>query len=220
MIKKDDELTNWELIYIKRNDALKSFNFHIIYTVPLGWIYSLHGSRLGEIYGNEPVVLPMVKIYNRETKEEYEKGIDSLVELIRKRIDIEKIFGGNLNLIKKICKQSGGVLRDFIRIIRYAADECDVLPITEKAVDKAFSKIITAYSRAVPVEYLAKLINIFETNEMPQEKNNTENMIMLNSLMVIEYQNGSQPWYKLHPAVEQLKIFKDKIAEKKRSPEK
>ena len=73
-------------------NQLKSLQITIIYTVPIAVVYS--AKNLNNSFGN-PNIMPMVNIYEKSDKVDLdynEKGIEALIILLGKRIDLKQVF--------------------------------------------------------------------------------------------------------------------------------
>ena len=87
---------------------------HAIYTVPPWMIFMEAGaaSEFGRIH-----VLPMCKVYDPETGNPYQKGVDGMLDILAKRMDVDAIFG-NRSALVPLVTASGGYTRDLLRMVR------------------------------------------------------------------------------------------------------
>jgi len=94
----------------------------MIYTVPISLIYEPKREALPDVFKN--VVLPMIKIRERGQSWDqiYPEGIKSLIEVIERRVEIDKVFSSP-DLVKKIVLKSGGSLRELMRLVQEACLE-------------------------------------------------------------------------------------------------
>ncbi|MCI0471938.1 MAG: hypothetical protein L0Y73_09780, partial [Candidatus Aminicenantes bacterium] len=106
-----------ESIFIDNSHNLSGIRCHKIYTVPLSLLYSINHTRLGQLY-DDSYVLPMIKVCKTRSRKRDEKGIAAMLEVARKRLDVDRLFE-SVDLISKIALFSGGNVREFIRILRF-----------------------------------------------------------------------------------------------------
>lgn len=61
----------------------------------------------------------------------------------------------------------------------------------------------------IPEPYFEKLVAVYRTNKI---KKDADHQAMLFSQSVLEYANGTEPWHDVHPAVQELKSFKEQLS--------
>lgn len=207
-------------LFIERAPQLTGLNAHVIYTVPLSLVRS-HGSQLGQIYGTPPFVLPMIKVFNRGTRDVYEPGFECLRELLRKRLDtvpLEEVF--EADALDWLLRYSGGHVRNLLSWVRQASAYSESLPIAKKALVDALSPTIGLYSTSIPNPYWPKLAALELSADQHIDNNDPDYQAMLEQLYVMEHINGGDhtdpfvsaaPWYAVNPIVRELRQFKDAV---------
>ncbi|MFQ5646691.1 MAG: hypothetical protein ACE5GM_07160 [bacterium] len=201
------EKTNHEAIFVDRASLFTDLNLHLVLTVPLSLCHiSACASQLGRLYDREPTVIPMIRVWDRIEKKDYDDGINILKKVIAQRMDLEKVFDDE-ETWKKICRKSGGAIRDFLRIVSEASLYCDNLPITGQTVDKAVQEMVNAYNRGIG-PYMTLLKKVDRTKQFPDEVDIRQKKIALHVLYVLEYYNGDQ-WYDIHPLIRRTRTFKE-----------
>lgn len=183
-------------LFIQHAEQLRSPQCHIIYTVPVSLAYN---QNLGADF-DAVTVLPMVKI-NPE-------GIAQLHQIIQKRIDIEKVFA-DPQLINKLAKTSGGVVRDLMRLVRISTDTDDE-KITESEVDYAINTLKKEYDRLIRNSDIEALKKIHQDQRIQADENTAR---LLNLRLVLEYQNGDR-WADLHPVIFHIPWIKQALEDK------
>lgn len=103
---------------------LQELDCKIIYTVPISVVYS--PKNVGNLFGQNPYVLPMVNIYqyNPNDQVEYNKidldinqdYLQAMANIIEKRINTDMLFEKKEDLLQ-IAKASGGHVRQLMRIM-------------------------------------------------------------------------------------------------------
>ncbi len=180
---KDGNNSHTEM-FVSHAEHLKSLHCHIIYTMPITLAYTYNMCNDFD----DMHILPMVKLND--------EGIKKLNELIKKRIDIYKVFD-NVQDVNELIKVSGGVTRDLMRLVRMATDTDDP-KITTKQVNIAMSMLSKEYDRLITQDDIAVLKQVKETLSFtPSDKRSNE---LLTNRAILEYSNGER-WADIHPAI-------------------
>lgn len=200
-------------IFINGGEQLSAISTHVVFTIPLPLIHSPQHTSLVSIYGQEPIILPMVKVEEKNL-EPYENGLELMQEVLRRRFNISEIGDSevfdSLDTFKYLCQMSGGHVKNLIVYFRTASDYIESLPFTISAVKKGVQRHINAYSRSIPEknwELLAKL----HLNPNKQIPNDDDHREMLGDLSILEYMNGGEPWHSVNPVVRELAKFKSAV---------
>lgn len=225
-LKKDvlviiDDLDKLELarvddIYRDNIKALCQPGFRIIYTIPIAVLRDKFLRPLIETEtNNQIVVMPVLKLFEKAQSRQPNpqpraEAKDILCEILQKRIADELI---ELQAAEKIVLNSGGVLRELIRIANECCRIClrlirrkpgQAVVIDEQILDEAVNNIRNDF--AVPlgkVDY-AILQNTYQ-NFMPDDPKEAAFLDLLHGLYVLEYRNRKN-WYDVHPIVVELLI--------------
>lgn len=196
-------------LYLQRMVLLKQLDAHLVITVPVYLCYSAAGPALKAMYGGEVVVLPMIKVRERQSSggKENSNGVDALVHLLERRVDFAVLFGGRA-AAATIARLSGGSIRHALRLTTSAANECDVGPVMPEALERAIAGEQADFERGMPERWAPWLRTVAETNEFPADIPEDEKREMLRFQYVLEYQNGEPgPWFAVHPLVERCRKF-------------
>jgi len=223
-IPQEHGRTNHDEIFLDRSQQLQGLNCHIIYTIPISMVYSSRASDLRDIYG-DPQILPMVMVQTRDGEKDL-AGIAKIIEIITKRINlpdtdlVTDIFGSAEGL-QRLCLMSGGHVRNLMLLVRSAIDYIDVLPITEKAIQRSITQARDTYRRTVEQDEWELLAKVADSKLID---NNEDYRKLLFNRCVLQYayfdtDGEFQPWYDVHPLIKGIQQFKDAVAllEKKKS---
>ena len=180
-------------LFIQHAEQLRSPQCHIIYTVPVSLVYN---QNLGTDF-DAVSVLPMVKINNQ--------GIKQLCEVIEKRVDINKVFD-HQELVIKLVKTSGGVVRDLMRLIRMSTDT-DEEKIVDADIEYAINTLKKEYDRLIRNDDIENLKQVARTKRIQADESAAR---LLNLRLVLEYQNGDR-WADLHPVIYQIPWIKEAL---------
>lgn len=217
---KEGEESQREL-FIERAPQFNGLEAHVVFTLPLSLVRS-HGPQLERLYGNTPLVLPMIKVMERDRTTGYPAGRARLSEILQKRADgkpIAEIFRPNaLDWLITYC---GGDVRELVHFVRRACNETETLPIDLKAAQRALRPTISTYSTSIPAAHWPKLAKLERSPDQTIDNNDPDSRKMLEMVSVMEYLNGgdesdpfsvAEPWYAVNPIVRQLSQFKAALA--------
>lgn len=188
-------------VLIEQADNLKRLRCNVIYTVPISLIYEPKRDALPDVF--KSVVLPMIKIRERSQtwNQTFQPGVDKLAEVVERRIDMEKVFA-NPALVTILALQSGGSLRELMRLVQEACIEATADKIDRAAVDKAITNVRSEFIRPMPQAYLTELAKIHKTKDTD---NTPEHRSILFYRYALEY-NGNR-WVDVHPLIYDLPEF-------------
>lgn len=214
-----DDLDKLELgrvndIYRDNIKALCLPNFRIIYTIPIAVLRDKFLRPLIETETNDQiVVMPVLKLFEKGKSRQpgskpRSEAQDVLCEILNKRIADDLI---EIPAAEKIVLNSGGVLRELIRIANECCRIClrlirrkpgEAVIIDDDILDKAINSIRNDF--AVPLGKLDyEILRITYENFIPDDPKDPEFLDLLHGLYVLEYRNR-QNWYDVHPIVVEL----------------
>lgn len=182
--------------------VLSSVDAAVIYTVPMALVYSEHRKALLSHFDDQPTVLPVLKVADREGRP-VDETIDRMVEMVRPRFPgMDRVLSPAA--LRRLALSSGGLLRDFIRMLR---DVCvnvmldeRTTQVTEKEVIEAESELRRDYGRQVEVDLVGPLAAVGRA----QPRGMTSALArLLNVGAILEYANHDT-WYRVHPMAAHL----------------
>ena len=182
-------------LFIKHAEQLLALHCHVIYTIPISLTFS---NNLYNDY-KDVHIMPMVNLN--------ENGIKTLKKLVEKRVHIEQVFTDSL-LVNQLIKNSGGVVRDLMRLIRLACDTDDS-QVTNLEIEYAISKLTKEYDRLLQQEDIQILRKVYIEKRVHPDSERVNQL--LNHRVVLEYENGERS-AKIHPACLNNKWLRDAIS--------
>lgn len=200
-----------EHLYLERLGVLKRLNAHVIVTAPSYLAYGSTGGSLMALYGSQVVLLPMIKVRERQ---ERGGGVDAvgvglMKELLGARVDFARLFADGEAAMERVATASGGCIRHALRIVRAAVNEQDDAPIVSASLDRAIGSLQGDFDRALPEKWVPILKKVDEMNRFPGDCDEVTKREMLRHLFVLEYRNGEpESFYVVHPLVAQCRKFK------------
>ncbi|MDB9519666.1 AAA family ATPase [Roseofilum reptotaenium CS-1145] len=206
-IFRDNGRSNHEEIFLDRNEQLKALNCHIVYTVPISFIYSRWSTELKVNYGI-PQVLPSIMV-RQKNDQLYNKGLEILRNIIQLRVPLSlrdtlvpQVFESE-EVLQDLCLMSGGYVRDLVQLIQAVITKTDTLPIQARAVQRAVDNLRDVYRRAVEENQWEILREVHQSKDI---ENDPIQRSLLFSRCLLEYgyfdDNGDkQTWYDVHPVL-------------------
>ncbi len=191
--------TNHSLLFVEHAEQLKSLNCHVVYTVPISLLYD---RNLGAAFTNVDVI-PMVKITEDDGQTPCAAGRDLLFDVVARRMDVDAVFD-RTETLRQLVVACGGVVRDLMRLIRFACDYTDE-HIDGESARRASVKMVREYERLIHREDLQLLAQVHRERRRPGSA--ALSRLMYNRL-VLPYVNGER-WMDIHPAVAAAPLFRD-----------
>jgi len=196
--------TTHDALYLEHAEQLKALDAHMVYTVPISMFYSPKATQLTGAFPY--AILPMIKV-QEEDGTLCQEGIDLLCKVAKERINVIQLFAECV--VPYLAEKSGGMLRDFIRLLGYTIELSQARggkpPIDQNLAGRAFRRLVNEYGRMVPDEHFELLARVAKHKQV---RNDAQHQAMLYNLSVLEYMNDNR-WCDVHPAVKELPEFKD-----------
>jgi len=212
-------------IYRDNIKALFSPQIRIVFTIPVSAIQEpqvMGALNLERVI--RPHLFPVTKFFPKDDRHNPEvepiaKNLNIFLKVLEKRIPEGLIEPQTAHAM---VLKSGGVMRELLRIARECCTECMVqieiepdredIIINEEILNIALQNLRHDFARQIGSGLYDLLIEVYETAEAV---NDTNFIRMLQTLMILEYENASL-WYDLHPIVadllKQKKLINSKIS--------
>ncbi len=198
-VLNEQGLTNQSLLFVEHAEQLKALPCHLVATVPV----SLLSDRNLGIAFTDNDLIPMVKIITPDQKPSKD-GCDILFQSVSQRAEIEKVFVSP-SVVYKLIDASGGVVRDLMRLLLFAADYTNLDGrVTKEIAEQAIRKLIREYDRLIHEDDLPVLLEVIRNPHLASSA--TLSKLMYNRL-VLPYINDDE-WVGLHPAVSNAPTFR------------
>jgi hypothetical protein len=192
-----------EALFFAHGSQLQGMACHAVYTVSVGTYYSRH--HLAIDFPSHQI-LPHVKLRaGKSSTEAYQPGIAALLEVIRKRLNVEALLQ-RPTLAEEFVLRSGGSIRQLIRLLREAVQSAQVrglAAIDAEAVEDAARSIQQDYERMLEPSDYKLLARTWATKSI--EKSDAY-MQLLSNLAILAY-NGKELWYDVNPLIEPIDAF-------------
>ena len=213
-LENTKERNQAEHIFSTCGDRLRRFHCHMVYTIPLILSFSNSIGTITSYFGAEPIVLPMVRVKNRDGQI-YPEGIELLRDMVLARAFpdlpseeraqyLDRVFE-NQETCDRLCIVSGGHVRNLLVLLYGCLIQQDP-PIDLDTLEEVI---------ATQRDSLVKAINTNEWELLKHVRDNPRDVVgeaayqtLLRSLFVFEYLDELGPWFGLNPILaeaEQLK---------------
>jgi len=178
---------------------LREPSVSVIYTFPIALQYDDTYMQVRNNF-HEIYLLPNIKTEERDGSP-YESGIEMVEDIVRRRLEDDLIEPEALN---ELALFSSGIPRELIALGRQAALEA----ITEEkksidcdAVEAAAQRRRRDYDILLSQEQRDLLADVRSTKDIDNRAPYRE---LLHNLSVLQYTNGDDPWYDVHPLARHL----------------
>jgi hypothetical protein len=177
---------------------------HVVYTVPP--YLKVRYANLGALYAPGGVqVLPAVKLRGPHADQSTERpvfqpGLDTLEAVVRGRGDWQRLLGTR-DLLDRVSLQSGGHLRDLLRILAEITRRADRLPVPADTVNAAINQLRTEFLPIADADavWLARIAQTHKAS-LEDASKLPDLARFLDTHRVLCYRNASE-WYDLHPVI-------------------
>jgi hypothetical protein len=192
-----------EALFFAHGAQLQEMACHAVYTVSIDTYYSRR--HLANVFPNRQI-LPNVKLrVGKSSREPYQPGIDALLEVIGKRLNVEALLEP-ATLAREFVLRSGGSIRQLVRLLREAVQSAQargLAAIDGEALEDGARSIQQDYERMLEPSDYKLLAHAGATKSI--EKSDAY-MQLLSNLAILEY-NGRELWYDVNPLVESIDAF-------------
>ncbi|GAA0357426.1 hypothetical protein NE235_36475 [Actinoallomurus spadix] len=187
-----------ESLFAVHASKLHFKGFHLIYTVP-PWLKVLFPG-LSSLYEPGGVqVLPTLKVCGRDGRQPFEPGLEIMERVVAHRGDWQRLLSPEQ--LRHVTLQSGGHLRDLLRILADLLRRTTKLPVTDELVQRTLA---AARNEFLPIaeddaRWLAQIagdnsVALPDVDRLPTLAR------FLDTHLVLCYRNGEE-WYNVHPLI-------------------
>jgi hypothetical protein len=205
-----------EYLFIDRGEQLNKLKCHVVYTLPLGLIFSNELGQLINRFSVEPKVLPMVPVQFRDG-ETCEPGLSLLRQAVLARAfpdltDTERLglvteVFDNLTTLDRMCRASGGHLRQLMVLLRSCLEKQDP-PLTKETLERVITQRRHQQTRAIDQEEWDLLRQVAKNHSVTGESGY---QTLLRSMFVFEYRYQDMfqddVWFDINPILKEAKEF-------------
>jgi len=194
-----------EEIFYKHADTLARPICKAIFTIPVSLIYAPCWRQVEMNFLAPPHILPLKSVKKKDGSVNSE-AVNFLKSIVLKRVSSE-LFEDKA--VEKLALWSGGVVVDFLRMVRDCCVKAQAKDLKKVDIDLAgevFDYLINDYRRPIEEKYYPKLVEVYKNKDA---KIDGELRFLLHLLAILEYDR--KRWYDVHPAVERILFEKGLI---------
>jgi len=210
-------------IFQEHVKALFQPNCNIIMTIPIAALREVSLKATLQTETKDQIVqMPVSKLYHKGESKQADaqpnsEVKDQLAKILNKRISSDLIEQATL---EKIIIESGGVLRELIRITNECCRIClrlvrrepdnQEIKINQDILEQAINKLSLDFDMSIGVKDYEILKTTYEDSK-PNDPKEQRFLDLLHGLYILEYRNH-ELWYDVHPIVTQVLRQKDIIS--------
>ncbi|MEQ8962487.1 MAG: AAA family ATPase [Coleofasciculus sp. C2-GNP5-27] len=212
-VKKPWGRTQPEYLFVDRAEQLRQLNCHVVYTLPLGLIFSNDYGRLTERFGVDPKVLPMVPVRSRDGGV-CEQGMMLLRQMVLVRAFPEVEPQQRLTLISKIfdqpetldrlCYVSGGHVRELLRLLNEWIEQERQIPLSREGLENAIRSRRNQMKLAIDDREWNLLRQVQQRKQVSGDEGY---QLLIRSRFVYEYRDQQGSWFDINPILLQAPEF-------------
>ncbi|MGA1264531.1 MAG: hypothetical protein ACO331_11605 [Prochlorothrix sp.] len=194
-----------EYLFVDQGEVLSRLACHTVYTMPLALRFSNEYGNLRQRFTNEPQILPMVRLKNRDG-ELCPEGLALLKQMVLARIfpDLspEQRLGRLLEVFEteavfdRLCGMSGGHVRELLSLCTSWVEEEMALPLTGESLAAVLAAASSELKLRISEQEWALLRQVKLTQAVSDEVGYDR---LIRSRMVCEYQEDRQSWFAINP---------------------
>lgn len=200
-----------EYLFVDRGEQLKQLNCHVVYTIPLGLIFSNDAERLTERFGTDPKVLPMVPVRLRDGSECVE-GMNLLRQMVIARafpdLDeqqrlaaISDVFDSP-DTLDRLCQVSGGHVRNLLRLLHRWIELEKKIPLSRNRLEDVIRERRNQLTLRIDPQEWKLLRQVVENKQVSGDENY---QILIRSMFVFEYRDRDGSWFDINPLLADAK---------------
>ncbi len=202
-----------EYLFVDRGTQLRRLNCHIIYTIPLALRFSDDFGRLTASFMVDPKVLPMAPVQLRDGHD-HEEGMALLRQLVLARAFPDVAFDQRLGRITEVfdspealdrlCRASGGHVRNLLRFLNDWIQEDRQLPLTRESLETVIRARRNELTLSIDTQEWEALRQVVRNKTVA---GNQDYQALIRSMFVYEYRDREGSWFDINPILAEAKEF-------------
>jgi hypothetical protein len=204
-----------EYLFVDRGEQLAQLQCHVVYTIPLGLMFSPDLGRLTLRFNVDPKVLPMVPIKERDGSL-CESGLNQLRQMVLARAFPElepaerlrrlpEVFDDRYTL-DRLCYISGGHVRNLLRLLHRCLEKQRQLPLSREIIEAAIRERCNQLILSIGDEEWELLRQVALEKRV---RGGDNYQALIRSMFVFEYRDDDGSWFDLNPILAEAQGFKD-----------
>ena len=193
-----------EYLYIDQGEILSQLNCHMIYTMPLSLKFSNEFGNLTQRF-KSPEILPMVSI-KLKNGDDCEQGLNLLKQMVlarkypqlspEERLDCCLELFDDETSLDRLCRASGGHVRDLLQLLSSWLEEEMELPLTRETLEDVIVSKCDEMNLCISDREWELLKEVQESKKVRDEEGYQK---LIHSRMVFEYKEKRRSWFDINP---------------------
>jgi hypothetical protein len=203
---------HYENLFIEHAAQLRELNCHMIYTFPLGLVFSEEYVVLQQRFGVTPILLPMIPVQHRDGRN-CEQGMELMRQMVMVRAfpklqpeerlkRITDIFD-TPETLDRLCRISGGNVGTLLEMVNRCFEEGE-LPLSRTSMEAVIRESRNSLVVAVDDHEWELLVRVAQDRRLTQE---AADEILRRSRFVLEYEDEQGRWYDVNPLLLEAEQF-------------
>jgi hypothetical protein len=199
-----------EYLFVDQGEYLTKLNCHLVYTMPLALKFSSDYGNLTQRF-EEPRVLPMVPVQLGDGSE-CEAGMELLRQMILARAfpnldeqerlnNITEIFDSPKTL-DRLCRVSGGHVRDLLRLLNTWIMEEMELPLSGATLEAVVRSRRNEMTMPISDDEWELLRQVRQRKKVSGDQGY---QTLIRSRLVFEYRDSGESWFDINPILAEAK---------------
>jgi len=193
-----------EYLFVDQGEYLSKLHCHLVYTMPLSLKFSNDFGMLTQRF-EEPKVLPMVLVQLQDGRECL-AGIALLQQMVLARAfpdldenqrleKISEIFD-NSESLDRLCRVSGGHVRDLLRLLNTWIKKERKLPLSRGTLEDVIRSRRNEMTMPISDDEWELLRQVQQRKKVSGDQGY---QVLIRSRLVFEYRDGGESWFDINP---------------------
>ncbi|MDZ8237297.1 MAG: AAA family ATPase [Nostoc sp. ChiQUE01a] len=194
-----------EYLFVDQGEFLTKLNCHLIYTMPLSLKFSNDYGMLTQRFPEDPKVLPMVPVQWPDGSV-HEQGMVLIKQMVLARAfpdlqaderlhKITEIFD-NPATLDRLCRLSGGHVRDLLRLLNTWIMEEMALPLSRETLDQVVRARRNEMMMPISDDEWQLLRHVKQKKKVSDDQGYQK---LIRSRFVFEYRDSGESWFDVNP---------------------
>ncbi|MBC6433572.1 AAA family ATPase [Nostoc sp. HG1] len=194
-----------EYLFVDQGEFLTKLNCHLIYTMPLSLKFSNDYGMLTQRFPEDPKVLPMVPVEWPDGRV-HEEGMALIKQMVLARAfpdlqpderlnKITEIFDSTAAL-DRLCRLSGGHVRDLLRLLNTWIMEEMALPLSRETLDQVVRARRNEMTMPISDDEWQLLRHVKQKKKVSDDQGYQK---LIRSRFVFEYRDNGESWFDVNP---------------------
>ncbi|MFN6496443.1 MAG: ATP-binding protein [Nostoc sp. DedQUE01] len=194
-----------EYLFVDQGEFLTKLNCHLIYTMPLSLKFSNDYGMLTQRFPEDPKVLPMVPVQWPDGSV-HEQGMALIKQMVLARAfpdlqaderlhKITEIFD-NPATLDRLCRLSGGHVRDLLRLLNTWIMEEMALPLSRETLDQVVRARRNEMMMPISDDEWQLLRHVKQKKKVSDDQGYQK---LIRSRFVFEYRDSGESWFDVNP---------------------